>query len=252
MQTEQPAEPSRRFTAADVTKRRVKKVGKNDLPDQTIADVLEVWVKYQGWLKPLPAAAVASLGMSEADIVNLAYRYGHGKKMLPPEEWKPGWGRRPRRKPEHELGTPQGGPSLPGWNTVALNERFRKLDERITVLGRLPLADGWLTDQDLQEKLQYIIMRSGAWDDTTADLKSYQKQATPASELSGRVITMDQEIVRLAGIIELERTANTDLLERVVRIENKLRGGGRKGPSFLTKLHREIRRRLRVLVAGGK
>ncbi|KKK87945.1 hypothetical protein LCGC14_2748160 [marine sediment metagenome] len=234
MQTEQPvAEGLEKlevkvhvpmFSAEDVVKHKDRR-SRGGIPPKLIGEVLESWVVHQGWTKPVPEEF--RCGLSESDFASLVYRYGHQKRMLPPEQWKPGWGRRPRKA----------GKGL---------ESPRPNGERLLPHG----AEGAL--HTLEENVSHLLRREKERNQLADDFRHHQKVATPATELSGRVSLMDQEIVRLAGIIELERTGNTNLLERIVKIENKLRGGGRKGPAFSTRLHRELRRRLRILIAGGK
>ena len=226
MVTEQPVAVERvyvpLFTEEDVAKKRMKR-SKDEIPNKVIAQALEIWVQHQGWAKPIPTDALTGTGLTPFALGQLVYRYGHIKRMLPPEQWVPGWGRRPRKvKQEAEApGTPSKA-TAPAWDSyfAGVKEEFIKIDNRVSGLAK--------------------------------ELANHFAQATPSSELSGRVAVMDQEIVRLAGVIEREKVGSTLLLERTIKIENKLRGGGRRSPTVLTRLHRELRRRLKVLFTGGK
>ncbi|KKM85775.1 hypothetical protein LCGC14_1285580 [marine sediment metagenome] len=225
MQTEQPVVARVHvplFSEEDVAKKRMKR-SQSEIPNKVIAQALEIWVQHQGWIKPIPEDVLLGVGLTPFALGQLVYRYGHIKRMLPPEQWVPGWGRRPR-KVKRETETP-GAPSEatePEWDSyfASVKEGLVEIDNRISGLAK--------------------------------ELASHLAQVTPSVQLSGRVSVMDQEIVRLAGIIELEKAGSASLLERIIKIENKLRGGGRRGPTLLTRSHREVRRRLRILIAGGK
>ena len=66
-----------------------------------------------------------------------------------------------------------------------------------------------------------------------------------------RLQVLDEDLNKaLVGILA-KGEAIAELQGKMILVENKLRGA-RKGPSLPTKLHREIRRRLRILIAGGK
>lgn len=251
MQTEQPMEARVHvpfFTAEDIAKKRLRRY-KDEVPNETIAQALDTWVRYKGWTGPMSEDVLVGTGLTPFSLSQLVYRYGYQKRLLPPEQWVPGWGRRPRKaKQEPEATTPQ--PASPQWSYTALTERFRRLDERINVLGRLPLVEDWLTDQDLMEKLKYLLTRVDIYDGIVADFTRHEKVATPSLQLSGKVTSMDQEIMRLAGIIEHEKVGSTSLYERLVKIENKLRGGGRKPISRLTKFRRHLVHRVLYLFRG--
>lgn len=66
-----------------------------------------------------------------------------------------------------------------------------------------------------------------------------------------RLQVLDEDLNKVLVSILAKGEAIAELEGKMTLIENKLRGV-RKGPSLPTKLHREIRRRLKVLIAGGK
>ena len=263
MQTEQPVVARVHvplFTAEDVAKKRVKR-SKDEIPNEVIAQALEIWVQLRGWAKPIPTDALIGTGLTPFALGQLVYRYGYTKRMLPPEQWVPGWGRRPR-KAGKGLEAPKEDKAAE-WSTAALSERFRRLDARVDLVAEAGSPETTSRIDELNHRVDEWVEARGvvtlqvehlgkevkgihSSNKQLADvLEDMRRMATPASQLN-------EEIMRLAGIIEHEKVGSISLLERVVKIENKLRGGGRRSPILLTRMHREIRRRLRILLSGGK
>ncbi|KKM13986.1 hypothetical protein LCGC14_1710640 [marine sediment metagenome] len=66
-----------------------------------------------------------------------------------------------------------------------------------------------------------------------------------------RLQVLDEDLNKVLVGILAKGESIAELQGKMILVENKLRGI-RKVPSLPTKLHREIRRRLKVLIAGGK
>jgi hypothetical protein len=66
-----------------------------------------------------------------------------------------------------------------------------------------------------------------------------------------RLQVLDESLNKMLVALLAKGEAIAELQGKMALVENKLRGV-RKSPRLLTKFHREVRRRLRVLIAGGK
>ena len=119
-----------------------------------------------------------------------------------------------------------------------LEEELRRLDSLLKGLADVLDNNVIKVVRESEGRLERAEHRIQVLDE---DVNSTQRSHTVLVEDLNKVIVS----------ILAKGEAIAELAGKMTLIENKLRGV-RKGPSRLTKLHREVQRRLRILVAGGK